>query len=277
MTTSVPGQPAVEAKAFSRTASGLIRVAGGWDVFIFNVGLVSIGIAVIFLQYFGLSSYPGASIPLGTLAAVVGMVFVAMTFYFWSTIFPRSGGVYVALSRTTSPLLAFVFSLMETMVILYLRGAGRGSRRHQWAVSSVRDHRRHHAQLDVRQLGRLAVEVHWNLRRRGSPSPSCRSSDSRRYASLLPGAEGAVRRGLCRNARRDRDHALHEQIRVQVAPREHCPSSLQCRYRVRAEDRFHHPSSRFLADGEGERLGASSFAGRRAVDRTRRRGAQGTP
>ena len=46
---------------FSRSASGLIRVAGSWDVFIFNVGLVSVGIAIAFNQYYGPSLYPGAA------------------------------------------------------------------------------------------------------------------------------------------------------------------------------------------------------------------------
>ena len=87
----------VAGKAFSRSASGLIRVAGAWDVFIYNVGLVSIGIAIAFNQYYGPSLYPGAAIWLSTLLAVVGMGFVAATFYFWAVIFPRSGGVYVSL------------------------------------------------------------------------------------------------------------------------------------------------------------------------------------
>ena len=34
------------------------------------------------------------------------MLFVATTFYFWSVVFPRSGGVYVFLSRTIHPGLA---------------------------------------------------------------------------------------------------------------------------------------------------------------------------
>jgi amino acid transporter len=104
---------------FSRSASGLIRVAGSWDVFIFNVGLVSVGIAIAFNQYYGPSLYPGAQPAISTLLAALGMCVVAMTFYLWSVIFPRSGGVYVILSRTTNPAVAFVFSLLETVILLY--------------------------------------------------------------------------------------------------------------------------------------------------------------
>jgi amino acid transporter len=104
---------------FSRPASGLIRVAGSTDVFIFNVGLVSVGIAVALNQYYGPSLYPGAGIWLSTLLAAAGMLAVAATFYFWSVIFPRSGGVYVSLSRGLNPGFAFVGSLVETVILLY--------------------------------------------------------------------------------------------------------------------------------------------------------------
>ena len=104
---------------FSRKASGLLRVAGAWDTFIFNIGLVSVGIAIALNQYYGPSLYPGAAIWLSTLIAGLGMLFVAGTFYFWSVIFPRSGGIYVSLSRTVSPALAFVLTLVETLILLY--------------------------------------------------------------------------------------------------------------------------------------------------------------
>lgn len=104
---------------FSRQASGLIRVGSSIDVFIYNVGLVSIGIAIAFNQYYGPSLYPGAQPWLSTVLAALGMLAVAATFYFWSVVFPRSGGVYVFLSRSISPGAAFVMSLMETVILLY--------------------------------------------------------------------------------------------------------------------------------------------------------------
>lgn len=104
---------------FSRQASGLIRVGGAYDVFIYNVGLVSIGIAIAFNQFYGPSLYPGAQPWLATVLAALGMVAVATTFYFWSVVFPRSGGVYVFLSRSIHPGVAFVLSLIETIILLY--------------------------------------------------------------------------------------------------------------------------------------------------------------
>ena len=70
-------------------------------------------------QYYGPSLYPGAGVWLSTLLAAAGMLAIAATFYFWSVIFPRSGGVYVSLSRGLSPGFAFVGSLVETVILLY--------------------------------------------------------------------------------------------------------------------------------------------------------------
>lgn len=120
-TTSKPGatRSSEGPGVFSRPASGLIRVGGSADVFIYNVGLVSIGIAVAFNQFYGPSLYPGARPWVSTLLAALGMIVVATTFYFWSVVFPRSGGVYVFLSRTVHPGVAFVLSLVETVILLY--------------------------------------------------------------------------------------------------------------------------------------------------------------
>ena len=47
----------VAAGVFSRKSSGLIRVGGTLDVFIFNVGLVSGGIAIVYNEYYRSSLY----------------------------------------------------------------------------------------------------------------------------------------------------------------------------------------------------------------------------
>lgn len=87
------------------------------DVFIFNIGLISIGIGVAYNQLFGPAFYPGADIAVSSLLATIGMVFVAFTFYFWSVTFPRSGGAYVYLSRSFGPAAAFTLTFAETLVL----------------------------------------------------------------------------------------------------------------------------------------------------------------
>jgi amino acid transporter len=122
VTSGAPAAPGV----FSRKASGLVRVGSTLDVFIFNVGLVSVGIAIAYNQYYGPSLYPGAQPWISTLLAGTGMIFVAAAFYCWSVVFPRSGGVYVFLSRTINPGVAFVMSLIETIILLYYAALAAG-------------------------------------------------------------------------------------------------------------------------------------------------------
>src|SRR5215831_7117953 len=122
---TAPGT-SVATGVFSRKSSGLVRVGGTLDVFIFNVGLVSVGIAIAYNQYYGPSLYPGAQPWISTMFAVAGMLFVAAAFYCWSVVFPRSGGVYVFLSRTISPGVAFVMSLIETIILLYYAALAAG-------------------------------------------------------------------------------------------------------------------------------------------------------
>ena len=61
-----------------------------------------------------------------TTAMVFVMVFIAAAFYCWSVVFPRSGGVYVFLSRTINPGVAFVMSLIETIILLYYAALAAG-------------------------------------------------------------------------------------------------------------------------------------------------------
>jgi amino acid transporter len=119
------GQPTAPG-VFSRKASGLVRVGSSLDVFIFNVGLVSVGIAIAYNQFYGPSLYPGAQAWIATLLAAAGMIFVAIAFYCWSVVFPRSGGVYVFLSRTINPGVAFVMSVLETVILLYYAALAAG-------------------------------------------------------------------------------------------------------------------------------------------------------
>ena len=119
MAEAVASDAATAPGVFSRKSSGLIRVGSTLDVFIFNVGLVSVGIAIAYNQYYGPSLYPGAQPWVSTLLAAGGMLFVAAAFYCWSGVFPRSGGGYVFLSPTINPGVAVVMSLIETVILLY--------------------------------------------------------------------------------------------------------------------------------------------------------------
>jgi APA family basic amino acid/polyamine antiporter len=104
---------------FIRKASGLVRVAGGFDTFIYCIGLISVG-AGIFTGFYFRTFYPGSNFLLATLITGVGSLFVALCFYMFSVVFPRSGGTFVFLSRTAGPGLAFSVTFFEAVAFSFL-------------------------------------------------------------------------------------------------------------------------------------------------------------
>lgn len=107
-------------RVFLRRASGLIKTAGTTDVFIFNIGLVSIGIGVGGLLLYGPSVYPGSNLYLGVLIAGGAMALVALGMLAWTMTLPRSGGIYPFGSRILPPALAFTLSFVESICWLFL-------------------------------------------------------------------------------------------------------------------------------------------------------------
>jgi amino acid transporter len=106
---------------FTRQASGLVRVAGTFDTFIFCIGFIGLG-SGIFTGFFYHAFYPGSSFLLATLIAGIGSVFVALCFYLWSITFPRSGGTFVFLSRSVGPGVGFTLTFFEAIAFCFLGG-----------------------------------------------------------------------------------------------------------------------------------------------------------
>jgi amino acid transporter len=84
---------------FLRKTSGLVKAAGAFDVFVYNFGLISVGIAISLAHFNVPGNYPGASIPWAELLAAAFMAAIAWGFWCWSVAVPRSGGVYAYVSR----------------------------------------------------------------------------------------------------------------------------------------------------------------------------------
>ena len=118
MQRAIAASPQAE-QAFLRKSSGLVRSAGAADVFFFNLGLISVGIAIALDQLFGPAFYPGGSVAGASVVAAILMIPIGLTFYFWTVTYPRSGGPYVYLSRGAHPLLGFAFSVTESFILLF--------------------------------------------------------------------------------------------------------------------------------------------------------------
>jgi amino acid transporter len=66
--------------------------------------------------------YPGAHMELAAIIAVVGSLAVGITYGLFSAVYPRSGGEYVPLSRTTHPLIGFVAGFSQTIWQIFYFG-----------------------------------------------------------------------------------------------------------------------------------------------------------
>jgi basic amino acid/polyamine antiporter, APA family len=106
-------------RVFLRKASGLIKTASTTDVFIFNVGLVSIGIGIGGILLYGPAVYPGGNLYVGVLIAAVAMGMIAWGMLCWTVTIPRSGGIYPFGSRILPPSVAFTLSVVESLAWLF--------------------------------------------------------------------------------------------------------------------------------------------------------------
>ncbi len=106
-------------RIFLRKASGLIRTASGTDTFIYNLGVVSIGLGVGSMLYYGPAFYPQGDLIWGCVLAGVAMALIAFGFITWTITLPRSGGIYVFGSRILPPALALTMSLVEITAWLF--------------------------------------------------------------------------------------------------------------------------------------------------------------
>ncbi len=106
-------------RIFLRKASGLIRTASLMDTFIYNVGVVSIGLGVGSMLYYGPAFYPQGDLIWGSIIAGVAMVMISLGFITWTVTLPRSGGIYVFGSRILPPPVALTMSLVEITAWLF--------------------------------------------------------------------------------------------------------------------------------------------------------------
>lgn len=104
---------------FLRDASGVVRNVKLSDTFIYNIGLMNIGIGAAFILLLGPSFYAGANVPLAIAITAIFCGVQALTYYFLSVIMPRSGGIYTFLSRSLHPAVGFIMSFNMVFWLLF--------------------------------------------------------------------------------------------------------------------------------------------------------------
>ncbi|MBI2238205.1 MAG: APC family permease [Actinobacteria bacterium] len=93
---------------FTRASSGLVRQVRTDDVFWF--GWQTIALSYIVFTILAWGAYPGASMELASLLAMIGGIAIASCYALLATVYPRSGAEYVFLSRSLNPAAGFALS-----------------------------------------------------------------------------------------------------------------------------------------------------------------------
>jgi APA family basic amino acid/polyamine antiporter len=101
--------------AFERQATGLVREAGWWDVLVYNMNFISIGLMAAFLFNTTIPFYPGVNVYLNELIAFALVIPLSLVFAMFAAAMPRSGGDYVYVSRTLHPALGMMSSFNNTV------------------------------------------------------------------------------------------------------------------------------------------------------------------
>ncbi|HXD68985.1 MAG TPA: amino acid permease, partial [Gaiellales bacterium] len=110
MTAADAGAP----RAFERQATGLVREAGWWDILVYNLNFVSIGLMAAFLFNTTIPFYPGVNVYVNELIAFGLVIPLSFVFAMFASAMPRSGGDYVYVSRTLHPALGMMSSWNNT-------------------------------------------------------------------------------------------------------------------------------------------------------------------
>jgi amino acid transporter len=104
---TVPADTA-PAGTFMRASSGLVRQVGTLDTLWYCV--LQAALPYVFFMVAFWTFYPGASMELATLITIVGAASTGLVYALYASVYPRSGGEYVFLSRTVHPALGFASS-----------------------------------------------------------------------------------------------------------------------------------------------------------------------
>ncbi len=100
---------------FERQATGLVREAGWFDVLVYNINFISIGLMAVFMFTTTIAFYPGVNPYLNELIAFLLVIPLSMVFAMFAAAMPRSGGDYVYVSRTLHPGLGMMSSFNNTV------------------------------------------------------------------------------------------------------------------------------------------------------------------
>lgn len=107
--TGVSAQMPSRAGVFTRASSGLVRQVRTDDVMYYGWQQIALSYIIFIVLAWG--AYPGASMELAALLAVFGGIAMGVCYALLASVYPRSGGEYVFISRVVHPAAGFAVSV----------------------------------------------------------------------------------------------------------------------------------------------------------------------
>lgn len=101
---------------YTRNASGLVKSISGRTALMYNLVFLGYAWPLIYITY-GPALFPGVNMPLTVLFAAPIALSMAVSYYFFTVAMPRSGGDFVWVSRSISPLIGFIESFVFAMIM----------------------------------------------------------------------------------------------------------------------------------------------------------------
>jgi amino acid transporter len=105
---SIPGSMPAPVGVFTRASSGLVRQVKTDDVLYY--GWCQIALSYLIFIVLAWNAYPGASMEWAAVLATVGGVALGVCYALLATVYPRSGGEYVFISRIIHPAVGYAVS-----------------------------------------------------------------------------------------------------------------------------------------------------------------------
>lgn len=108
-------------KVFVREATGLVRQISGSMALILNLFTIAPALVLLWIVV-GQGVFPGSNMLISTALALGSSLVMAVMYYQFSTVFPRSGGDYVYIGRTLHPSLGMMCNFVVFLIFISAAG-----------------------------------------------------------------------------------------------------------------------------------------------------------
>jgi amino acid transporter len=119
---------------FTRSATGLVREAGGFDTFVLNIFFGNPWLAMVFIFLFVPPFLPGANLAIAAIITVVLALPFLASYALLAAAIPRSGGEYTYVSRIIHPAVGLMANFNITFFGLVFLGTA-GGWFAQWGIA----------------------------------------------------------------------------------------------------------------------------------------------